>query len=58
MTRNYKKESEWQKQKYDLIRANIDKELGTKLREKLKSENKSIASFITEVAEKYINESA
>lgn len=35
MARNYKKEREWQLKKYDQIRANIDKELGTALREKI-----------------------
>jgi hypothetical protein len=54
MTRNYKKEREWQLQKYDQIRANIDKQLGTELRTKLKNEGKSIASWITENAKKYL----
>lgn len=54
MIRNYKKEREWQLQKYDQIRANIDKQLGTELRTKLKNEGKSIASWITENAKKYL----
>ena len=54
MQRNYKKEHEWKIKKYDEIRANIDKELGTELREKLKEEGKSIASWVTENAKKYL----
>lgn len=54
MARNYEKERKWQLQKYDQIRANIDKELGTELREKLKKEGKSIASWVTENAKKYL----
>lgn len=54
MSRNYKKEYDWQVSKYDEIRAKIDKELGTKLRLKLKAENKTIASWITENAKEYI----
>ena len=52
--RNYQKEREWANQKYDEIRANIDKELGTRLREKLKQENKTIAQWIKENAEEYL----
>lgn len=52
--RNYKKEREWKKNKYDEIRANIDKELGKELRQKLKDENRSIANWITENAKEYI----
>lgn len=54
--RDYKKEREWQLKKYDEIRAKIDKNLGNKLREKIKKENKTIASWITENAKKYIDE--
>lgn len=54
MARNYEKEREWQLKKYDQIRANIDKELGTELREKLKNEGKTIASWVTENAKKYL----
>lgn len=54
MARDYKKEREWKIKKYDEIRANIDKELGTLLREKLKKENITIASWITTNAKKYI----
>ena len=54
MARNYEKEREWQLKKYDQIRANIDKELGTELRNKLKKDGKSIASWVTENAKKYL----
>ena len=54
MARNYKKEREWQLQKYVQIRANLDKELGPELREKLKKEGKTVASWVTENAKKYL----
>lgn len=54
MARNYEKERKWQLEKYDQIRANIEKELGLKLREKLQKENKSIASWVTENAKLYL----
>ena len=50
--RNYKKESDWQNQKYELIKAYIDKELGQRFKAKLKSENKTITKWITENIEK------
>ncbi len=56
MSRNYKKEIKWRSTKYDEIRASIDKNLGTALREKLKANNKTIATWIIENAEKYVNE--
>ena len=56
MERNTKKEYKWSKQKYTRILGDIDKELGEELKEKLKSENKSIASWITENAKKYLKE--
>lgn len=52
--RNYEKERKWQLEKYDEIRAKIDKELGTELRAKLKKENRSIANWITDNAKKYL----
>lgn len=55
MGRNYKTEREWQLSKYDEIRAKINKELGSELRLKLKNENKSIATWISENANKYVN---
>ncbi len=54
MSRNIKKEYEWSKKKYTRILGDIDKNLGEELKEKLKSENKSIASWITENAKKYL----
>lgn len=54
MARNYKSERKWQLKKYDQIRANIDKELGTKLRKKLKDEKKTVASWVRDNAEKYV----
>lgn len=54
MNRNTKKEYEWSKQKYTRILGDIDKELGDELKEKLKSEGKSIASWITDCAKKYL----
>lgn len=52
--RNYKKEREWQLQKYDQIRANIDKNLGTELRKKLKREGITITSWVSENAKKFL----
>ena len=54
MARIYGKEREWQLKKYDQIRANIDKELGTELRNQLKKDGKSIASWVTANAKKYL----
>lgn len=52
--RNYQKEAIWLRNKYDHIRARIDKELGKKLRLKLKKENKTIAAWVRENAIKYL----
>ena len=52
--RNYEKEKKWAKTKYTRILADIDKDLGNELKEKLKNEGKSIASWITENAKKYL----
>ena len=54
MARDYKKENEWKKQKYEEVRANIDKELGISLKSKLKEEGKSVADWISETAKKYL----
>lgn len=54
MSRNYQNEREWQLKKYDEIRAKISKDLGIALRAKLKKEKKSIASWVSENAEKYL----
>lgn len=54
MPRDIKKEYKWSKNKYTRILGDIDKELGEELKEKLKNEGKSIASWITENAKKYL----
>lgn len=54
MARNFNKEYEWSKSKYERVLANIDKELGISLKNKLKAENKSIAAWITENAKEYL----
>ena len=54
--RNLKSEAEWKKKKYERILADIDKELGVKLKQKLLEEKKSVASWITENAKKYLKE--
>lgn len=54
MARDTKKEYEWSKTKYVRILGDIDKELGTELKRKLKEEGKSVASWITENAKKYL----
>ncbi len=56
MSRNYEKEREWSKNKYVRILGDIDKELAEELKAKLKKENKSIASWITENAKRYLEE--
>ncbi len=56
MARNYKKENEWQKNRYELISGRIEKETGKKLRIKLKKENLSVAKWIFQNATKYLNE--
>lgn len=52
--RDYKEESRKNKERYDEIRAKIDKDLGQELREKLKKDNKTIAGWIKENARYYI----
>ena len=52
--RNYEKEDIWAKERYERINARIDKNLGLKLKEQLKKEGKSLASWITENAKKYL----
>ena len=54
MARNLDKEDVWAKQKYERIDARIDKKLGIELKEKLREDGKSIASWITENAKKYL----
>ena len=54
--RNLKNEAKWQKEKYERISADIDKQLGIELKEKIKSDSnyKSIADWVTENAKKYL----
>ena len=54
MPRNLKKERECAKGKYSRILADIDKELATELKLRLSAEKKSIASWITENAKRYL----
>lgn len=54
MARNYEKERLWAKNKYSRILADIDKDLAKELKDKLKSDGKSIAEWITENAKKYL----
>lgn len=53
--RNYKKEGEWRKNKYDTIYVNIDKKLGENLRKKLSENHQSISSWVTEKAREYLD---
>ena len=52
--RNYKKENEWAKIKYERINCSIDKKIGQELKEKLKKEKNSLSNWIQENAKKYI----
>ena len=54
MGRNIKKEKEWAKTKYTRILADVDKDLAAQLKLKLANEKKSIASWISENAKKYL----
>ena len=52
--RNYKKESKWQKEKYGVIKAYVDKDLATKFKEQLKKDNITIADFIKKAIKEYL----
>lgn len=56
MKRDYKKEYQQHKEKYDRITAFIDLTIGVQLRSKLKEEKKTIAKWVTENAIKYLHE--
>lgn len=56
MGRNYDKEVEWARNKYERFYISIDKELGKAFKEKLKSENKAINDVFREFVKKYVNE--
>lgn len=55
MGRNYRNESEWQKQKYTLVKAYIDKDQGEKLKAKLKKEGRTMADWIKECTANYLH---
>lgn len=46
--RNYKKESEWSRNKYEELRARIEKDIGLKFKEYLKSKNMTFADWLRE----------
>lgn len=52
--RNYVNEGKWQKEKYCRLYIYLDKELGEKLKTKLKKENKPINQWVKENAENYL----
>ena len=52
--RNYKRESERAKVLYDNIQVKINKDLGLKLRRKLKEDKRSITEFVTTSAKEYL----
>lgn len=54
MSRNYKKEREWLLENYKEVRANIKKELAEEFRKKLKEERCSVAEWMTEKIEDYL----
>lgn len=54
MSRNYENEKKWLKEKYSRIDARIDKELGNQLKAKLKENNISVSSWITQNAQLYL----
>lgn len=52
--RNYKRESERAKILYDNIQVKIKKELGIKLRRKLKEDDRTISEFVSTSAKEYL----
>ena len=54
MARNLKNEDNWSKEKYERINARIDKQIGLKVKKQLEEDGKSMASWITENAKKYL----
>lgn len=53
--RDYKNEIKWRKNHYEEIRAYIEKNLGQKLKQKLKENNQTITNWITENAREYLD---
>ena len=56
MGRNYEKEALWAKNKYCRILVDVDKEIGTKFKEKIQDEGKTISEVLKEFIENYVNE--
>lgn len=54
MDRNYTNESNWQKKKYTLIHAYIEKDLGDELKKVLKENGETIANWIRTNAKRYL----
>ena len=54
MSRNYSKENEWRKTNYVRILDDIYKELGNELKDKLKQDGKTVSTWVTENAKKYL----
>ena len=52
--RDYKKESEWAKKRYEEIHIRIDKETGKKFKRKIKENKDSINGYMKKVIIKYI----
>lgn len=55
MARNYKKEAEWAKEKYERIECKIDKKVGQTLKRILKENKTPLAFWLTVSALVYIN---
>lgn len=56
MGRNYEKEAEWAKNKYEHFYISIDKELGKAFKEKAKQKGKPVNVIFREMVENYMNE--
>jgi hypothetical protein len=54
--RNYQKERAWLLNNYKEVRANIKKELAEEFRKKLKKERITVAEWMTEKIEDYLEE--
>ncbi len=56
MKRNYIKERAWLLENYKEIRANIKKDTAEKFRQKLKDEKRTVADWMNEKIEEYLDE--
>lgn len=54
MSRNYEKESAWEKEKYERIVGKIDKELGIDFKNALKNNGTNFSQWLTNEAKKYL----